>query len=96
MPTRQRGWETAGNAFGGLNCRCLSGTKIVKMGISQMTAEKHGRERRVNFQAWQCSFLLGLFLLIAVVPGANIRRNGCPRRGLCQGIVYLYPSINCI
>ena len=80
MPTRQRGWETAGNAFGGLNCRCLSGTKIVKMGISQMTAEKHGRERRVNFQAWQCSFLLGLFLLIAVVPeqtfGGMVARAG--------------------
>ena len=49
-------------------------------------AEEHGRERRVNFQAWQCSFLLGLFLLIAVVPAHSQEVPVLNVEPVCRGI----------
>jgi hypothetical protein len=44
---------------------------IVMVGMSQMTDEERSGQERVNFQAWQCSFLPGFFLLIAVLPAQS-------------------------
>ena len=71
--------------FGAWNAD-ISRRNIVMVGMSQMTDEERGSQERVNFQAWQCSFLTGLFLLIAVLPAQSQEVPVLNVEPVCRGI----------
>ena len=56
------------------------------VGMSQMADEERGSQERVSFQAWQCSFLPGLFLLIAVLPAQSQEVPVLNVEPVCRGI----------
>ena len=62
------------------------GRNIVMVGVSQMTDEERGSQERANLQAWQCSFLPGLFLLIAVLPAQSQEVPVLNVEPVCRGI----------
>jgi hypothetical protein len=51
-----------------------------------MNDEERGSWERVNFHAWQCSFLPGLFLLIAVLPAQSQEVPVLNVEPVCRGI----------
>jgi hypothetical protein len=59
---------------------------IVMVGMSQMTDEERTGQERVNFHAWQCSFLPGFFLLIAVLPAQSQEVPVLNVDPVCRGI----------
>jgi hypothetical protein len=66
--------------------RISLGRNIVMVGMSQVADEERGSQERVNFQAWQCSFLPGLFLLIAVLPAQSQEVPVLNVEPVCRGI----------